>query len=195
MAQVTEAPFPAPATPTAKPRTRRKAEAREVATAFAVGKPVNRFGEPEMPAHEQAVVNAALAILGQRLRTRGPLFECPQSVRNYLALALGDRPHEVFAVLFLDSQHRLLAFEEMFRGTVTQTSVYPREVVIRALHHGASAVVLAHNHPSGSLQPSAADRQLTLTLKNALALVEVKVLDHFVVSAGGSTSLAELGLV
>jgi DNA repair protein RadC len=101
----------------------------------------------------------------------------------------------VFAVLFLDAQHRMLAMEEMFRGTLTQSSVYPREVVKRALHHQASAVVLAHNHPSGSVQPSRADEMLTHTLKAALALVDVRVLDHIIVSQGESLSMAEQGLL
>jgi DNA repair protein RadC len=101
----------------------------------------------------------------------------------------------VFAVLFLDSQHKLLAFEEMFKGTLTQTSVYPREVVLRALHHHAAAVVLAHNHPSGSPKPSSADVALTLTLKTTLALVDVRVLDHFVVTAHATASMAEQGLL
>jgi DNA repair protein RadC len=97
--------------------------------------------------------------------------------------------------LFLDSQHKLLAFEELFRGTLTQTSVYPREVVLRALHHQAAAVVLAHNHPSGSVQPSRADEALTSTLKAALALVDVRVLDHVIVGTGEALSMAEKGLV
>jgi DNA repair protein RadC len=98
-------------------------------------------------------------------------------------------------VLFLDSQNKLLAMEELFRGTLTQTSVYPREVVIRALHHGAAAVVLAHNHPSGSVQPSRADEALTQTLKAALALVDVRVLDHIIVGPGQALSMAETGLI
>ena len=96
-------------------------------------------------------------------------------------------------MVFLDSQHRLLALEEMFRGTLTQTSVYPREVVLRALHHNAAAVVLAHNHPSGSVQPSRADEALTQTLKSALALVDVRVLDHIIVAPGQALSLTETG--
>ena len=101
----------------------------------------------------------------------------------------------MFAALFLDAQHRLLALEELFRGTLTQTSVYPREVVLRALHHHAAAVVLAHNHPSGSVQPSRADEALTQTLKAALALVDVRVLDHVIVAPGQALSMAEKGLV
>ena len=105
------------------------------------------------------------------------------------------RPHEIFAVLFLDSQNRLIALEEMFRGTLTQTSVYPREVVLRALHHHAAAVVLTHNHPSGTVQPSRADEALTQTLKAALALVDVRVLDHVIVAPGQALSMAERGLI
>ena len=101
----------------------------------------------------------------------------------------------MFAVLFLDAQNRLVAMEEMFRGTLTHTSVYPREVVKRALHHQAGAVVLAHNHPSGSVQPSRADETITQTLKAALALVDVRVLDHIIVGQGETFSMAERGLV
>jgi DNA repair protein RadC len=124
-----------------------------------------------------------------------PLFDSPKAVRDYLQLQLGARNHEVFAVLFLDSQNRLLAFEELFRGTLSQTSVYPREVVLRALHHHAAAAVLAHNHPSGTAQPSRADEALTQSLKAALALVDVRVLDHFIVTRDRATSMAEMGLV
>jgi DNA repair protein RadC len=149
---------------------------------------------PAKRAEVAAVLELARRALAQTLHER-PVFDSPQAVRDYLQLQLAARPHEVFAVLFLDSQHRLLAFEELFRGTLTQTSVYPREVVIRALHHQAAAVVLAHNHPSGSLQPSVADQHLTKTLQSALALVDVRVLDHFVVGREGATSMAELGQV
>ncbi|WP_287924238.1 DNA repair protein RadC, partial [Diaphorobacter sp.] len=122
-------------------------------------------------------------------------FDSPQAVQHYLQLHLAGRTHEVFAVLFLDSGNRLIAMEELFRGTLTQTSVYPREVVLRALHHHAAAVVLAHNHPSGSVQPSRADEALTQTLKAALALVDVRVLDHVIVAPGAALSMAEQGLV
>ena len=141
-----------------------------------------------------AVMELARRALAQQLRTR-EVFDSPNAVKHYLQLHLAHKPHEVFAVLFLDSQHRLLALEEMFRGTLTQTSVYPREVVLRALHHHAAAVVLAHNHPSGSVQPSRADEALTQTLKSALALVDVRVLDHIVVAPGQALSMAEQGLV
>jgi DNA repair protein RadC len=141
-----------------------------------------------------AVLELARRALAQQLRER-TAFDSPQAVRDYLQLHLAGRAHEVFAALFLDSQHRLIAMEELFRGTLTQTSVYPREVVLRALHHQAAAVVLAHNHPSGSVQPSAADTALTQTLKAALALLDVRVLDHIIVAPGAALSMAEQGLV
>ena len=132
--------------------------------------------------------------LAQELRQQA-LIDSPQAVRDYLQLQLGARQHEVFAVMFLDSQNKLLGAEELFRGTLTQTSVYPREVVLRALHHHAAAVVLAHNHPSGTAQSSRADEALTQSLKAALALVDVRVLDHFIVTRNQATSMAELGMV
>jgi DNA repair protein RadC len=141
-----------------------------------------------------AVLELARRALAEKLKEK-PLFDTPQAVRDYLQLQLGSRPHEVFAVLFLDSQHRLIALEELFRGTLTQTSVYPREVVVRALALNAASVVLAHNHPSGTPKPSRADEALTQTIKAALALVDVRVLDHFVVTSSQAVSMAELGLL
>ena len=141
-----------------------------------------------------AVLELARRALLQPLQTRAVL-ESPQAVRQALQLQLGSLAHEVFAVMFLDSQHRLIRIEEMFRGTLSQTSVYPREVVLRALTLQASAVVLAHNHPSGSAQASRADQALTQALKSALALVDVRVLDHFVVTATEAQSMAEQGLI
>ena len=141
-----------------------------------------------------AVLELARRALAQQLRERA-VFDSPDAVKHYLQLHLAAKGHEVFAVLFLDSQNRLLGMEEMFRGTLTQTSVYPREVVLRALHHHAAAVVLAHNHPSGNVQPSRADEALTQTLKTALALVDVRVLDHVIVAPGQALSMAEKGLV
>ena len=149
---------------------------------------------PAKRAEIVAVLELARRALREQLK-RKPLFDTPQAVRDYLQLQLGNRPHEIFAVLFLDSQHRLLALEEMFRGTLTQTSVYPREVVVRALAHNAASVVLAHNHPSGSTQPSRADASITQTLKAALGLVDVQVLDHFVVTSTQTVSMAQLGLL
>ena len=123
------------------------------------------------------------------------LFHSPRAVRDYLQLHLGGKPHEVFSVLFLDSQNGLIAMEEMFRGTLSQASVYPREVVVRALHHHAAAVVLVHNHPSGQVQPSRADETLTRSLTDALRLVDIRVLDHIIVAPGASLSMAEEGLL
>jgi DNA repair protein RadC len=149
---------------------------------------------PAKRAELVAVLELARRALAQQLRER-EVFDSPDAVKHYLQLHLAARGHEVFAVLFLDSQNRLLALEELFRGTLTQTSVYPREVVLRALHHQAAAVVLAHNHPSGSVQPSRADEALTQTLKATLALVDVRVLDHVIVAPGQALSMAEKGLV
>ena len=140
------------------------------------------------------LIEQALALLAQDV-AQGEVLANPEAVHQYLQLKLGGLPHEVFAVLFLDAQHRLIAYEEMFRGTLTQTSVYPREVVKAALSHNAAAVVLAHNHPSGCAEPSTADQRLTQALQAALALVDVRVLDHCVVGAGNAVSLAQRGLV
>ena len=157
-------------------------------------KAVKGLGGTAKRAQLAAVLEIARRALGEQLRARA-VFDSPESVGQYLQLHLGGRPHEVFAVLFLDAQHRLIALEELFRGTLTQTSVYPREVVVRALHHHAAAVVLAHNHPSGDVTPSRADEMLTRTLQGALALVDVRVLDHVVVGAGGTLSMAQKGLL
>jgi DNA repair protein RadC len=141
-----------------------------------------------------AVLELARRAMLQQLQER-EVFSSPGAVKHYLQLHLAAKAHEVFAVLFLDAQNRLLMMEELFRGTLTQTSVYPREVVLRALKHNAAAVVLAHNHPSGTVQPSRADEALTQTLKAALALVDVRVLDHVIVAPGDALSMAEKGLL
>lgn len=141
-----------------------------------------------------AVMEMARRALAQQMQA-APVFDAPQKVKDYLALHLAGRAQEVFVVLFLDGQHRLIVMREMFQGTLTQTSVYPREVVKAALAHNAGAVVLAHNHPSGVAEPSRADEFLTTALKNALALVDVRVLDHLVVGRGQVVSLAERGLL
>jgi DNA repair protein RadC len=142
-----------------------------------------------------AVIKKALRVLEGRMRANGPLLTSPEAVRNYLRLRIADLGHEVFIVLFLDAQHRLIACEEMFRGTLSQTSVYPREVVKAALKHNAAAVILSHNHPSGLAEPSRADELLTAALKQALALVDIKTLDHFVVGGTSTISFAERGLL
>lgn len=149
---------------------------------------------PAKRAELAAVMELARRALAQQLR-RAPAFDSPAKVKDFVGLQLGQLGHEVFAVMFLDAQHRLIEWRELFQGTLTQTSVYPREVVLRALHHQAAAVVLAHNHPSGSVQPSRADEALTQTLKTTLALVDVRVLDHVIVAPGQALSMAEKGLM
>lgn len=143
---------------------------------------------------ETRILQEARDILYRQIKSL-PVFASPQAVKEYLVLHIGQLEHEVFYVMFLDVQNRLIHGEVMFRGTLTQTSVYPREVVVRALQLQAAAVVLSHNHPSGSTQPSRADEALTQTLKAALALVDVRVLDHVVVSKSESLSMAERGLI
>ncbi len=149
---------------------------------------------PAKKAELLAVFELARRALAERLQER-EAFQTPDAVKQYLQLHLAHKSHEVFAVLFLDNQNRLLAMEELFRGTLSQTSVYPREVVLRALHHQSAAVVLSHNHPSGSVQPSRADEALTHALKASLALVDVRVLDHIIVGQGQVLSMAEQGLM
>jgi DNA repair protein RadC len=140
------------------------------------------------------VLQQARRVLSQRVR-RGATMSSPQAVKDYLRVQIGGLEHEVFTVIFLDAQHRLIALKEMFRGTVAQTSVYPREVVKEVLGCNAAAVILAHNHPSGAAEPSRADEFLTQTLKSALALVDVRVLDHLVVAGAEVSSFAERGLL
>lgn len=149
---------------------------------------------PAKRAELLAVMEMARRALAQQMQA-APVFDSPASVKDYVALQLAGREQEVFAVLFLDSQHRLLRLEELFHGTLAQTSVYPREVVRRALALNAGAVILAHNHPSGVAEPSRADEHLTQALKSALALVDVRVLDHLVVGQGLVVSMAERGLL
>jgi len=145
-------------------------------------------------AHLQAALELARRALKEELSQRDALSS-PRAVRDYLRLSLAGRDHEVFVVLLLDAQHRVTAFEELFRGTLTQTSVYPREVVKCALKHNAAAVIFAHNHPSGIAEPSHADEILTRSLKAALALVDIQVLDHFIVAGTRTLSFAERGLL
>lgn len=132
--------------------------------------------------------------LGEELK-RECVLNAPSAVRDCLQIHFAGREHESFVAMFLDTNHRLIALDELFRGTLSQTSVYPREVVKAALHHNAAAVIFAHNHPSGVAEPSKADEHLTTTLKKALALVDVRVLDHFIVAAGGVLSFAERGML
>jgi DNA repair protein RadC len=140
----------------------------------------------------EEVLKAARQVLGRRVR-RGSALTSPELVRDYLRSRIGTLEHEVFVALLLDSQHRLITYLELFRGTLAQTSVYPREVVKAALTHNAAAMIFAHNHPSGTPEPSRADELLTHALKQALALVDVRVLDHFIVAGAETTSFAETG--
>jgi DNA repair protein RadC len=149
---------------------------------------------PAKSAQLRAVLAIVKRALGEQVRQRDNLVS-PQAVRDYLRLNLGQRDREVFVAVFLDAQNRALKIRELFSGTLTQTSVFPRDVVRYALLENAAAVIFAHNHPSGLAEPSRADELLTQALKQALALVDVKVLDHFIVGAGGATSFAERGLL
>lgn len=143
---------------------------------------------------EDSAIAEALAILKRRLH-RGSALDSPQVVREYLAVLLAPKPQEEFVVIFLDCQNRVIACETMFRGSLTSTSVYPREVVKAVLHHNAASILCAHNHPSGACEPSRADQTLTATLQRALALVDVKVLDHFIVAGTETLSFAQRGLI
>ena len=149
---------------------------------------------PAKRAELAAVLEIVRRSLAAQLQQQ-PVFDGPASVRDYLSLHLAHLPHEVFSALFLDHHHRLITLATLFRGTLTQTSVHPREVVKEALRHNASAVVLAHNHPSGVAEPSRADEHLTQALRAALQLVDVRVLDHLVVVRGQVVSMAERGLI
>jgi DNA repair protein RadC len=140
------------------------------------------------------VLQAARQVIGRRVR-RGSSMSSPQTVRDYLRTKLAEREHEVFVTLLLDSQNRLIEYVELFRGTLAQTSVYPREVVKIALARNAASMILAHNHPSGVAEPSRADELLTQSLKQALSLVDVRVLDHFIVAGDQTLSFAERGLL
>lgn len=146
-------------------------------------------------AREDKAIYRAIRILERRLGEDGEALNSPNTVRNYLTLVLAEEEHEIFMVLFLDAQNKVISAEPLFRGTLTQTSVYPREVVKRALHHNAAAVIFAHNHPSGSDDPSLSDQILTDALKAALTLVDVLTLDHFIIGKHRVTSFAERDLL
>lgn len=160
--------------------------------------PGEAAGVPGVGAAKWAQLKAALELgrraLAETARETDALSS-PTAVRDYLRLMLAEREHEVFVAVFLDAQNRVIASEELFRGTLTQTSVYPREVVKAALRHNAAGVILAHNHPSGIAEPSQSDQMLTETLKRALAMIDVRVLDHFIVGRGAACSFAERGML
>jgi DNA repair protein RadC len=153
---------------------------------------------PGLGARRYGLLQAALEISRRHYRQEaaaGPPLESPAATRAFLVAELRDRPFEVFCCLFLDNRHRLIAFDELFRGTIDGASVHPREVVRQALHRNAAAVILAHNHPSGVAEPSQADELITHRLKDALALVDIRVLDHLIVGDNRCTSFAERGLL
>lgn len=155
---------------------------------------VAEAGEHYTPIDDEAVIAAALHILSQRI-VRGSALANPRATREYLAMRFAGLEHEVFACVFLDNRHRVIACEELFRGTIDGASVHPREVVKRALIHNAAAVILAHNHPNAVAEPSQADELVTRRLREALALIDVRVLDHLVVGGAVVESFAQRGLL
>jgi len=146
------------------------------------------------PARAEEIIGLAEAILRERITHSQPMTD-PAMTRRWLVARFSERAHEVFCVLYLDNRHRMIAFEELFRGTIDGASVHPREVVKQALHYNAAALIFVHNHPSGVAEPSDADRRLTQRLKDALALVDIRTLDHFVVGGIEAVSFAERGLL
>lgn len=178
--------------------------ARDLLTAFGGLRPLLEADLRSFSAHKglgsakfvqlQATLELARRHLAEQL-SRGVSLEDPDTVRHYLAAQLRDRKNEVFAVLFLDNRHRVIAFEELFQGSIDSASVHPRVLVQRALAHNASALILAHNHPSGIAEPSRSDELVTAQIVSAMRLVDVRVLDHFVVGDGVITSFAERGLL
>jgi DNA repair protein RadC len=146
------------------------------------------------PASSEEIIYMAKCLLSRRFR-RGTVLSSPSMSRDYLQSRLAAYEHEVFAALFLDNRHRVIAFEEMFKGTIDGATVHPREVVKTALEHNAAAVIFAHNHPSGVAEPSRADQNITQRLKEALAIVDIRVLDHFIIGSDEVVSFAERGLL
>ena len=149
----------------------------------------------ELSRDERKTVNAAFKILDKAIRAPGASLTSPELVADYIKLNIATRPHEVFIVLFLDNQHRMIESQEMFRGTINQASVYPREIVKEALRLNAAACILAHNHPSGVTEPSSSDQAITKKIQMALDLIDVRVLDHFVIGGQKHQSFAQLGLM
>lgn len=144
---------------------------------------------------ENELIQQALEILDRRLFTREPSLESPKTVASYLKLKLAAEEHEAFAVVFLDSKHRPIAFEILFRGSIDYATIYPRQIVKRAMAHNAAAIIISHNHPSGCTEPSSADITITKRIREALTLIDVRLLDHFIVGSGTPLSFAERGLL
>lgn len=182
--------------PSLVPTQTRKQRAKVTPAATLSAVPSDCKEVPGLAVHERAVIDAALAVIAARMKVAGlDCIDNPLLARKLAILHLGHLEHECFGVMFLDAQHRLISYETMFRGTLTQTSVYPREVAKMALHLNAAAVILAHNHPSGTLTPSRGDELLTDSLKRALGLLDVRVLDHIIVGGDKTLSMAEMGKV
>ncbi len=160
-----------------------------------VAKAAAKSSRPASRNKDEALIKQALRVLDRRLRRPGAILSHAQDVKNFLRLTLADREHEVFGMLLLTTQNGLIATVELFRGTLAQTSVYPREVMKTALQHNAAAVIYFHNHPSGVAEPSCADQRLTQVLKEALNLIDIRTLDHFIVAGDTVTSLAERSLI
>lgn len=177
---------------TKRPAARPRVKACEPAPAYGLPDGPTSFRQG-LRARERGVLDRALEIVGRALR-ESDVFGTPDAVKRYLMLRLAGESREIFAAMYLDSQNRLIAFQCHFTGTLTQTAVYPREIVLAALAHHAAAVVLTHNHPAGNATPSRADEAVTQTLKAALALVDVRVLDHVIVAPGAALSMQERGL-
>jgi DNA repair protein RadC len=148
------------------------------------------------PKHrDDLLILQAISVLEQRMFKRGPYLERPQDVRHYLRLQLAGETQEVFSVLFLDSRHRVVAYEPLFYGTIDSVSVYPRRILQRALEHHCAAIIAAHNHPSGDTNPSQSDKEITKVLKGLLPMMNVRLLDHFIIGEGEPYSFAEAGLI
>lgn len=184
------------ATTAPRPARKRTPRAAEASPGFAFKQPAPAaaIADP-MPPHEAAVIEAAKAIIQARMTMPGQTLDRHALAADLVFLHLAGRDREHFAVIFLDAQSRLIAFDELFAGTLTQASVYPREIARRAMQHNAAAVILAHNHPSGNHSPSSADEMLTARIFEALRLLDVQVLDHLIVGATGVQSMACLGLL
>ena len=157
---------------------------------------INSETQPEYhtnPTSDDALIQTCLKILESRIRKPETYIKNPEDTKNYLKLELSEKEHEVFAVLFLDSQHGVIAYEEMFQGTIDEASVYPREIIKKALKFNAAALIIAHNHPSGNPESSDADITITNRIKDAANLLEIRLLDHIIVGGVDTISLAEQG--
>ena len=168
---------------------------RKTPQQFALPLESDDIRRPELTDEERTLISQAIACLEARYQVRQEVLTSPEATRNYLKLRLAGVPYEVFAMLLLDNRHRVIQYRELFRGTIDGANVHPREVVRLVIGANAAAVIMAHNHPSGVAEPSQADIRITQQLRDALALIDVRVLDHFVIGEGAGTSFAERGLI